>query len=180
MIRHAVVILVWNLFHNHRNTTRNIIFYSLIHSCSLLLLAIGDRLKWQCVRWLYSVLPRYWLPTSLRVTGAVFAWKFFIGSFRILALCLCGLFAAPIVSSLERIVRRCGKHQVRDSHSTVGQNNQEYRLKYWAIRLSVRSHHSLVHLLRTAPFARALRCAHFSHSPARGTVNDDYSFCVFL
>ena len=56
---------------------------------------------------------------------------------------------------------------------TVGQSNQEYGLKYWAIRSSVRSHHSLVHLLCTTCFARALRCAHslahFAHSL---TVND--------
>ena len=46
-------------------------------------------------------------------------------------------------------------------------------------RLFVRSHRSLVRLLRTARFARALRCAHsltrslahFAHSLARGKVN---------
>ena len=32
--------------------------------------------------------------------------------------------------------------------------------EYWATRSSVRSHRSLVRLLRTARFARALRCAH--------------------
>ena len=37
------------------------------------------------------------------------------------------------------------------------ENSQEYRLKYWATRSSVRS------------FART---AHFAHSLARGTVND--------
>ena len=42
-------------------------------------------------------------------------------------------------------------------------NSQEYRLKYWATRSLApltRSHRSLVRLLRTARFARALRCAH--------------------
>ena len=43
---------------------------------------------------------------------------------------------------------------------TVGQINQKPRCKYWAIRSSVRSHRSLVRLLRTNRFARALRCAH--------------------
>ena len=40
------------------------------------------------------------------------------------------------------------------------------------VRSLVRSHHSLVRLLQTACFARALRCAHsFAHSLARGKVN---------
>ena len=34
------------------------------------------------------------------------------------------------------------------------------RAGYWAIRFSVRSHRSLIRLLRTARFGRALRCAH--------------------
>ena len=47
----------------------------------------------------------------------------------------------------------------------MGQNNQEYRLKYWATRSSIRSHRSLICLLHPACFARALRCAHlFAHS----------------
>jgi len=48
-------------------------------------------------------------------------------------------------------------------HCTVGQNSQEYRLKYWATRSSVRSFARTAHslsLLRPARFARALRCAH--------------------
>ena len=45
-------------------------------------------------------------------------------------------------------------------HSTMVEDSQEYRLQYWATRSSVRSHHSLVRLLQTARFARALRCAH--------------------
>ena len=67
--------------------------------------------------------------------------------------------------------------------STMGQNNQESRLQYWVIRLSLRS---FARLLRTTRFARALRLhaplrslvrllAHFAysaHSIARGTVND--------
>ena len=40
-------------------------------------------------------------------------------------------------------------------------NKQESRRKYWATRSYVRSHCSLVSLLRTARFARALRCAHW-------------------
>ena len=43
---------------------------------------------------------------------------------------------------------------------TVGQNNQKYRLKYWASRSSVRSHRSLVRLLGIARFALTLHCAH--------------------
>ena len=41
-------------------------------------------------------------------------------------------------------------------------NSQEYRLKYWATRSSVHSfvRTAPVRLLRTARFARALRCAH--------------------
>ena len=42
----------------------------------------------------------------------------------------------------------------------VGQNNQKFRLKYWATRLSVHLQRSLVRLLRTTRFARAFRCAH--------------------
>ena len=42
----------------------------------------------------------------------------------------------------------------------MGQNNQEYRLEYWATRSSICSHRSLVHSL-----------AHFTHSLAHGTVN---------
>ena len=44
--------------------------------------------------------------------------------------------------------------------STLVWNKQESRRKYWTTRSSVRSHRSLVRLLRTARFARALRCAH--------------------
>ena len=51
----------------------------------------------------------------------------------------------------------------KSAYCTVGQNNQEFRLKYWATRSSVRlfarTAHSL-NLLRTARFARAFRCAH--------------------
>ena len=56
------------------------------------------------------------------------------------------------------------------------------------IRSLVCSHRSLVCLLLTTCFVSALRCAHllarslthFGHSRARGTVNDEYFFCVFL
>ena len=44
--------------------------------------------------------------------------------------------------------------------NNVGQNNQEYRLEYWATRSSIHSHRSLVCLLRPTRFACALRCAH--------------------
>ena len=43
---------------------------------------------------------------------------------------------------------------------TVGQINQESRLKYWATRSSVSSHRLLVCLLRNARYARALCCTH--------------------
>ena len=69
------------------------------------------------------------------------------------------------------ISKRCGTYH-RDwlagrppmkDHNTVGQNNQESRLQYWATRSSVcsfaRTAHSLS-LLHPARFARALRCAH--------------------
>ena len=54
-----------------------------------------------------------------------------------------------------------GEYSILLLHShTVGQNNQKSRCKYWATCLSICSHHSLVHLLRTACFTRALPCAH--------------------
>ena len=57
--------------------------------------------------------------------------------------------------------------------STVVQNSQESRRKYWVTR----SHHLLIHLLRTARFTRVLHCTHsfarsLIHSRARGEVND--------
>ena len=70
---------------------------------------------------------------------------------------------------------------------TVGQNNQEYRLKYWATRSSVRSFTHTTHLfacsalLALLAHTAALTCllthslhslAHFAHSLARGTVSD--------
>ena len=64
-----------------------------------------------------------------------------------------------------------GRTSVERKDASMGQNNQEYRLKYWATHSSVRSHRSLAHLLRTACFARALRCTHFAHSLARWKVN---------
>ena len=42
------------------------------------------------------------------------------------------------------------------NYSKVTQNNHQYRLEYWATRSSVRSHRSLVPLLRTTRFARSL------------------------
>ena len=45
-------------------------------------------------------------------------------------------------------------------HCTVVWNRQESRLKYWATRLSVRSHRSLVCLLHTTCVARVLHWAH--------------------
>ena len=45
-------------------------------------------------------------------------------------------------------------------HYTMVDNGQEYRLKHWATRSSVRSHRSLVCLFRNTRFARALCCAH--------------------
>ena len=44
----------------------------------------------------------------------------------------------------------------RRVHSAKAEDNEEY----WAIRFSVCSHRSLIRLLRTARFARALRSAH--------------------
>ena len=59
-------------------------------------------------------------------------------------------------------------------------NSQEYRLKYWATRSSIRSFTRTAHsfacfgLLRSRPPLHSLVCslAHFAHSLARGTVND--------
>ena len=59
----------------------------------------------------------------------------------------------------ERLERDERKDKCEES--TVGQNNQKYRLKYWATRSSVCPHCSLLRLL-----------AHFAHSLARGTVID--------
>ena len=59
-------------------------------------------------------------------------------------------------------------------------NNQESRQKYWATRSSVRSHRSLVRLLRTIHFARSFARS-FTHSRVRGTVNDLMAiFSVFF
>ena len=59
----------------------------------------------------------------------------------------------------------CGQEQPRMQTEVVGHS---------LVRLLVCSHHSLVRLLRTARFARALHCAHlfahFAHSFARGKV----------
>ena len=66
---------------------------------------------------------------------------------------------------------------------TMADNSQEYRLEYWATRLSIRSFaHSLAPLprslaldcsLRSRPPLRSLvrSLAHFAHSLARGKVN---------
>ena len=64
-------------------------------------------------------------------------------------------------------------HRYRGYGYTVGQINQKYRLKYWANRSSVRSHRSLVRLLRTARFARALRSWD-------SELLDGYLICVFF
>ena len=45
-------------------------------------------------------------------------------------------------------------------YCTVGQNSQEYRLKYRTTRSSVRSHRTLIRLLRTARSACAHQCTH--------------------
>ena len=64
----------------------------------------------------------------------------------------------------------------RIDRRTVVQNSHESRRKYWTTRLSVRSHRSLIRLLRTARFTRMLRCAHsFTRSRARGKVKDKMS-----
>ena len=64
---------------------------------------------------------------------------------------------------------------------TMVDNSQEYRLKYWATRSSVRSLLALLTRslapdcsLRSRPPLRSLvrSLAHFAHSLARGTVND--------
>ena len=60
----------------------------------------------------------------------------------------------------------CGPEQPRIQTALLGHS---------LVRSLVRSHRSLVRLLQTARFARALRCAHslahFAHSLARGKVN---------
>ena len=56
--------------------------------------------------------------------------------------------------------------------STVGQNIREYRL-YWATRSSVRSFARTAHSLAGPALLALLRSlAHFTHSLARGKVND--------
>ena len=75
---------------------------------------------------------------------------------------------------LNRDLRRISAEvsSLQTSTSMV-QNSQKYRRKYWA-RSLVRSPRSLVRLLRTTRFARALprSLAHFARSQARGTVNN--------
>ena len=83
-----------------------------------------------------------------------------------------------LIFHLENLRRLNGRDRGVSFDSTVGQNNLEYRLKYWATR----SHCSLVCLLWTARFACALRCTYsFAHSLARGTLNDWMAiFSAFL
>ena len=65
-------------------------------------------------------------------------------------------------------------------HFTMGQNNQELRLKYWATRSSNRLFARTTHLLSYSTLLALLACsialtrslAHFAHSLARGKVND--------
>ena len=51
-----------------------------------------------------------------------------------------------------------------NAEATVVQNSQELGFTYWATCLSIRSYRSLIRLFRTAPFARAIRCASFGRS----------------
>ena len=86
-------------------------------------------------------------------------------SFCACALCSTHLFAhlLPLClwdSALVQIIFTSNLSFVFFPQCTMVWNKQELRRKYWATRSSVRSHRSLVRLLRTARFARALRCAH--------------------
>ena len=78
-----------------------------------------------------------------------------------------------------------------NKHDTVGQNNQEYRLQYWATRSSVRLFARTAHLFACSALLASLVCsaalsrslAHLAHSLARGTVIDKmtiYSVFFFL
>ena len=61
-------------------------------------------------------------------------------------------------------------------HVTVGQINQEYRLKYWATRSSVRlfarTAHSFACCGLLSSLAPSAALAHFAHSLAHGKVDD--------
>ena len=73
------------------------------------------------------------------------------------------LWSSP---ALKMRPTHCGLEQTRIETKVMGHS---------LVRSRIRSHRSLVRLLRTARFARALRCAHslahFAHSLARGKVN---------
>ena len=58
--------------------------------------------------------------------------------------------------------RAWAKHQFpQQVHYCPEQQQKKNRYKYWVTRSSVCSHRSLIRLLRTTRFTRALRCAHF-------------------
>ena len=63
------------------------------------------------------------------------------------------------------------------AHFTVGQNDPEYRLKYWATCSSIRSFARTAHLFpRSALLASLARSTPFTRSLARGAVNDWMAF----
>jgi len=64
--------------------------------------------------WGIATLAFFFLPGSVNsFLGGVFAWKFFVGFFRYLAILLCLLLCAPIVSNIEWIIVTLTKHKLR-------------------------------------------------------------------
>ena len=65
----------------------------------------------------------------------------------------------PIIAN-HVINKERGNDRESDENPTLGRMAMKYEIEmveYWAIHSSVRSHRSLIRLLRTARFARALR-----------------------
>ena len=76
------------------------------------------------------------------------------------------LMMLPTSPRLMMTFEAISNQEEEEEEGTMVQNNQEPRRKYWATHSSVRSYRSLIRWLRTARFARALRCAHsFARSP---------------
>ena len=72
--------------------------------------------------------------------------------------------------------RSTGRNKLSLNGCTVGQNNQECRLEYWAthsyIRSFIRIGHSFACSTLLASLARSAVLAHFAHSEANVKVND--------
>ena len=73
--------------------------------------------------------------------------------------------ALSAVAAAEKMTR-----EKKRRPCTVGQNNREYRLEYWANRSSVRSFARTAHSFACSALLASL--PHFAHCLTCGTVND--------